>query len=98
MQISILILSGNIGFVLNKYSWEIPEGGGEPDEDPLVAVKRELLEEAGIVAEEWKQILTMHLSNSVSDELAILYLADAITVARCKARRNGRINRKKNFV
>jgi 8-oxo-dGTP pyrophosphatase MutT (NUDIX family) len=79
-----IYLVGQFRFVLNKYSWEIPEGGVEPNEDPLVAVKRELLEEAGIVAEEWKLILTMHLSNSVSDELAILYLATQLQLRDAK--------------
>jgi 8-oxo-dGTP pyrophosphatase MutT (NUDIX family) len=68
-------LVGQYRFPLDQYSWEIPEGGVEQNEDPLVAMKRELLEEAGLIAGAWREILTMHLSNSVSDELAILYLA-----------------------
>jgi 8-oxo-dGTP pyrophosphatase MutT (NUDIX family) len=68
-------LVGQYRFVLDQYSWEIPEGGVESGEDPLIGIKRELLEETGLVAGQWQQILTMHLSNSVSDELAILYLA-----------------------
>src|SRR5664279_960371 len=68
-------LIGQYRFPLNLYSWEIPEGGGGMEEDPLDAAKRELLEETGLVATEWSEILTMHLSNSVSDEKAIIYLA-----------------------
>ncbi len=68
-------LVGQYRFTLNQYSWEIPEGGGKMDEEPLEAAKRELLEETGLVATEWTKILTMHLSNSVSDESAIIYLA-----------------------
>jgi len=34
-----------------------------------------LLEETGLVAKKWTPILKMHLSNSVSDEYAITYLA-----------------------
>ena len=68
-------LVGQYRFPLDQYSWEIPEGGGGMDEDPLEAAKRELLEETGLVAKEWTKILTMHLSNSVSDELAVIYLA-----------------------
>jgi 8-oxo-dGTP pyrophosphatase MutT (NUDIX family) len=68
-------LVGQYRFPLNQYSWEIPEGGGRMDEDPLDAAKRELLEETGLVAKEWTKILTMHLSNSVSDELSVIYLA-----------------------
>jgi 8-oxo-dGTP pyrophosphatase MutT (NUDIX family) len=68
-------LVGQFRFPLNEYSWEIPEGGGEPHEDPMESAKRELIEETGLVAHRWDLILKMHLSNSVSDERAVLYLA-----------------------
>jgi len=68
-------LVGQYRFPLDQYSWEIPEGGGAAGEDPLSAAKRELLEETGLVAKEWVSLFNMHLSNSVSDELAIIYLA-----------------------
>ncbi len=68
-------LVGQYRFVLNQYSWEMPEGGGPLDEDPIEAAKRELLEETGLKAGNWTEIQRMHLSNSVSDELAIIYLA-----------------------
>ena len=68
-------LVGQYRFVLNQYSWEIPEGGGPLGIDPLESAKRELLEETGLVANEWSPLLEMHLSNSVCDERAIIYLA-----------------------
>jgi 8-oxo-dGTP pyrophosphatase MutT (NUDIX family) len=71
-------LVGQYRFPLNEYSWEIPEGGAEPAEDLLNSAKRELLEETGLTANSWKKILTMHLSNSVSDEYAILYVAQEL--------------------
>lgn len=71
-------LVGQYRFPLNEYSWEIPEGGGEFTESPLDSAKRELLEETGLVADEWKAILTLHLSNSVSDETAIIFLAQKL--------------------
>lgn len=66
---------GQYRFVLDTYSWEMPEGGGPLGIDPLDSAKRELLEETGLVAGEWKELLRLHLSNSVSDEYSILYLA-----------------------
>jgi len=68
-------LVGQYRFPLNAFSWEIPEGGGDPAIEPVESAKRELIEETGLVALDWTPILTMHLSNSVSDEFAILFLA-----------------------
>ncbi|MGL6069504.1 MAG: NUDIX domain-containing protein, partial [Sediminibacterium sp.] len=68
-------LVGQFRFTLGAYSWEIPEGGCPINMDPLEGGKRELLEETGLVASEWTELFRMHLSNSVSDELGITYLA-----------------------
>lgn len=68
-------LVGQYRFPVNRYSWEMPEGGGPEGTDPLESAKRELLEETGLKAGTWTEILQIHLSNSVSDELSIIYLA-----------------------
>ncbi|MDB5025580.1 MAG: hypothetical protein JWP78_3335 [Mucilaginibacter sp.] len=68
-------LVGQYRFALGQYSWEIPEGGGMLGIDPLASAKRELLEETGLKASRWTELQRMHLSNSVSDELSIIYLA-----------------------
>jgi len=70
---------GQYRFPINIYSWEIPEGGGPLNEDPLNAAKRELLEETGLKAENWTKILDMHLSNSVSDEACAVYVATGLS-------------------
>jgi len=72
-------LVGQFRFPIDQYSWEIPEGGELVGVDPLEGAKRELLEEAGLVAENWEPLLKMHLSNSVSDELAVVFLATQLT-------------------
>lgn len=66
---------GQYRYPLRQYSWEIVEGGGKIGVDPQVSAARELLEETGIVASQWEKICDMHLSNSVSDELALIYVA-----------------------
>ncbi len=68
-------LVGQWRFPLKRYSWEMPEGGAEPQEDPLECAKRELLEETGLSARHFQPILEMDLSNSLSDEQGIVYLA-----------------------
>jgi 8-oxo-dGTP pyrophosphatase MutT (NUDIX family) len=74
-----IYLVGQYRFTLNQYSWELPEGGGLLNEEPLKAAQRELLEETGLVAKEWKELLRMHLSNSVTDEEAIVFLAENLS-------------------
>jgi ADP-ribose pyrophosphatase len=68
-------LVGQYRFPLNQYSWEIPAGGCPLNSDPVETARRELLEETGMTARNLIEIQRMHLSNSVSDELAIIYLA-----------------------
>lgn len=74
-----IFLVGQYRFATDSYSWEIPEGGEPVSSDPLEGAKRELAEETGLHAEHWEVMLTMHLSNSVSDEKAIVYLATGLT-------------------
>ncbi|HEX8423163.1 MAG TPA: NUDIX hydrolase [Pyrinomonadaceae bacterium] len=68
-------LVGQYRYPLGQYSWEIPEGGCAVDEEPLAAAKRELEEETGLSASRWQQLGTAHLSNSVTDEYAVWFLA-----------------------
>jgi len=66
-------------YTLGHRSWEIPEGGAPPGESPLEGAQRELREEAGVVASDWREITRIHVSNSVTDEEAILFLATGLT-------------------
>jgi 8-oxo-dGTP pyrophosphatase MutT (NUDIX family) len=61
-------------YTLNQYTWEIPEGGCPHGE----AAKRELEEEVGLQATDWQQLMTMHLSNSVTDEFCVVFIARAL--------------------
>ncbi len=70
------ILVGQHRFAFDDYSWELPEGGGDRDIDPLESAARELSEEAGLKAARWLPILSqVRLSNSVTDEVAHAFLA-----------------------
>lgn len=70
-----IYLVGQYRYTLEQYSWEIPEGGCAEGEEYLAAAKRELEEETGLQARCWTKLGEAHLSNSVSDELAVWYLA-----------------------
>ena len=72
-------LVGQYRYTLEEYSWEIPTGGGHPDEEPLESAKRELREETGLTASKWENIQRIHTSNSVTDEEGYLFLARGLT-------------------
>lgn len=74
-----IYLVGQYRYALDRYSWEIPEGGCAEGEEPLAAAQRELEEETGLRAERWERMGEAHLSNSVTDELAIWFLATGLT-------------------
>jgi len=72
-------LVGQYRVPLDEYSWEIPEGGCPIGEEWLEAAKRELKEETGLVAKEYKMLCKIHTSNSVCREVGYVYLAEGIT-------------------
>jgi 8-oxo-dGTP pyrophosphatase MutT (NUDIX family) len=74
-----VVLVGQYRYTLDAWSWEIPEGGVPLGDDPLDGARRELREETGFEAAEWHELGRIHLSNSVSDEAGILYLATGLT-------------------
>ena len=74
-----VLLVGQYRYTLGRYSWEIPEGGSPWDEDPLDGIKRELAEETGYAASEWRELIRFTLSNSVTDEEGVTFVATGIT-------------------
>ena len=70
-----VVLVGQHRYTLDEDSWEIPEGGVPFGEDALDGARRELQEETGVEAATWQELGRYALSNSVTDEVAVLYLA-----------------------
>jgi 8-oxo-dGTP pyrophosphatase MutT (NUDIX family) len=68
-------LVGQQRYTLGEYSWELPMGGAPLDEAPLAAAKRELQEETGLSARNWEEVLRLHTSNSITDEVGLVYVA-----------------------
>jgi 8-oxo-dGTP pyrophosphatase MutT (NUDIX family) len=72
-------LVGQYRYPLSEYSWEIPMGGGKIGVPILESAQRELKEETGFVAARWTNIMKIHTSNSVTDEVGYVLLAEELT-------------------
>lgn len=65
-------------YAVGEVLYELPAGKLEPGEDVLEAAKRELLEETGYTAEEWKSLGFIYPSAGISDERLYLYKAEGL--------------------
>ncbi|OMH38376.1 DNA mismatch repair protein MutT [Motiliproteus sp. MSK22-1] len=72
-------LVGQYRYPLNRYSWEIPMGGHPIGADPQAGAIRELAEETGLRAKQLEEIIQVDISNSVTDEKGIVYVATQLT-------------------
>jgi len=62
-------------YAADGWLWELPAGKLEPSEPPLHTAQRELLEEAGVHAREWRALGTVLSSPGVLTERLHLFLA-----------------------
>lgn len=77
-----IVLVGQWRYTHNKYSWEIPTGGVDHQEEtPLEGAKRELKEETGVKADRWLFLGTIDNSNGVTDDEGHLFLATDLTLS-----------------
>jgi len=88
-------LVGQYRYPLDVYTWEIPEGGGDRDVDPVESARRELLEECGIIAGCYIPIQQLQLSNSATDEVAYLFVAKQLTFTAAQPEENEQLRIRK---
>jgi len=72
-------LVGQSRVSFQSYSWEVPAGGDPSGKDPIGTAHRELKEETGFTAGRMNKILTMEMSNSLTDEVCVVFLATDLT-------------------
>lgn len=65
-------------YPVKEWSWGLPGGSGE-GEDSLIASKRELAEETGIVANQWTQLGETRISSGLMTERMAVLLAQDLT-------------------
>jgi 8-oxo-dGTP pyrophosphatase MutT (NUDIX family) len=69
---------GQDRYTLGEYSWEVPMGASEEGEEPLDTAYRELKEETGLTASRMTQLMKLHTSNSITDEVGFVYVAEGL--------------------
>lgn len=64
---------------VGKHLWEIPAGKIDAGEDWLACAQRELLEETGYVADDWRWALSFETAPGFSNEVLHLFIAKQLT-------------------
>ncbi|MFQ5503283.1 MAG: NUDIX domain-containing protein [Planctomycetota bacterium] len=66
-------------YLLGTWLWEFPIGGMREGEDPVEVAKRELREEAGILAERWARLGSFAPYKGASNEICHYFLAKGLS-------------------
>jgi ADP-ribose pyrophosphatase len=70
-----LVMERQYRYALGRDMIEIPAGKIDPGEDPLATARRELKEETGYTASEWRHLGTVHIAIGYSNEHIEIFLA-----------------------
>ena len=75
----LVLLVRQYRYATNLRMWELPAGRIDVGENKLAAAKRELLEETGVTAKNWKRLFRFYASPGFLDETMDVYLARNLT-------------------
>jgi len=76
-----IILINQHRYPLNKFIWELPAGKLNKNEEPLDCAKRELEEETGYLAEDWKPLTSIYTTPGFCTEQLHIFIARDLSKA-----------------
>jgi ADP-ribose pyrophosphatase len=89
-----VLLARQFRHAAGRSLWELPAGRIDPGETPLAGARRELLEETGYTAAQWKHAVTFYSSPGFLDETMAIYLARGLTPGKAQPEEDERITRR----
>lgn len=75
-----LVMERQYRYPLRRHLIELPAGKIEPGDDALLTAQRELKEETGYAARDWRHLFTAYPCIGYSDERMLFYLANGLTL------------------
>jgi ADP-ribose diphosphatase len=79
-----ILLERQYRYAAQAELWELPAGKIDKGEKPLASARRELLEETGYKARQWKKFLEFYVSPGFLDEMMLIYLATGLTLGKAQ--------------
>lgn len=73
-----LVMERQYRYPLGRHMIEVPAGKIDAGEDPLATAKRELQEETGYTAEQWRHVATIHIAIGYSNERIEIFVAEGL--------------------
>lgn len=90
----LILLERQYRHAAQGYLWELPAGRIDPGESELAGARRELLEETGYSARNWKRIFRFYASPGFVDETMALYLATGLRAGTARPEADERIQQR----
>jgi ADP-ribose pyrophosphatase len=75
-----IVLLYHYRYPLREWGWELPSGSIAAGDKPLETAQRELAEEAGGTAADWRPLMTVSTMKGIGTEHAHLFLATGVTL------------------
>ncbi len=83
-------------YTTKKTHWELPAGSSD-NQDELLAAKRELKEETGLISEKWTKLGAFEVAPGMTGQLAYVFLAEEVAFTKENQQKEENIDKIRKF-